>query len=148
MALLDFIKDRGAQTLAAEPQSQQQQPETAKQMYTRQAAQEQAAAKPSELVRPDQQARLAEAQGLYNKGTQEMTQSAPAATPAPQEGTANPQPMRQQMMGQERAAPDLSPTSAQASARAQDVEGQSGPANAPAQSQQRTIARPEPSWER
>ena len=145
MAFLDFISNRDGQQPVAEQPSQKQ-PETAKQMYTRQ-AEEQAAAKPSELVTRGQQERLAEAQALYSKGTQEPPSPTPPPAPAPAGGTANPQPMQQQMMGQETVAPDLSPTSAQASARAQDVEGPSAPASTPAKSQQ-TVARPTPSWER
>jgi len=144
MALLDFIKNRNQPS--AEPAEQPKQ-ETAKQMYTRQATEEQTAAKPAEYVRPDQQGRLAEAQALYSKGAQEVPQTTPSATPAP-EGTANPQPMKQQLSGQETVAPDLSPTSAQASARAQDVEGPTAPASTPAKSQQQTVARSAPSWER
>jgi hypothetical protein len=146
MALLDFIRNRDGQQQTAEPQSQQQ-PETAKQMYSREATVDQAA-KPSDLVRSDQQARLAQAQALFSKGTQDTPQKTPAPTSAPEEGATSPQPMRQAMTGQETVAPELSPTSAQASARAQDVEAPSAPASTPAKSQQQTIARTTPSWER
>lgn len=146
MAFLDFIKNRGSQSPAAEPQSQSQ-PETAKQMYTRQAAEEQTAPKPSEMVRPGQEAKVAEAQALFNKATQEPQSPTPTPTPAP-EGTANPQPMQQQGIGQERIAPEMSPTSSLASARAQEADGPSAPSPTPAKSQQQTVARPTPSWER
>ena len=146
MKLLDFIKNRGVQTQAGEPQSQQQ-PETAKQMSTRMAAEEQAAPKPSELVRPDQQQRVAEAQALYAKATQEPTSPTPPPSPAPA-GATNPQPMQQQGVADDKVAPQMTPTSGLASSRAQDVEGPSAPASTPAKSQQQTIARPAPSWER
>lgn len=146
MALLDFIRNREGQRPAGEQLSPQQ-PETAKQMYTRQAGAEQAAAKPSDLVRADQQARLAEAQSLYEKGTQGTPSATPSPTSAPA-GAENPQPMQQQGVGQERVAPEMSPTSGLASSRAQDVDGSSAPASIPAKSQQQTIARPAPSWER
>jgi len=147
MAFLDFIKNRDRQQPAGEQQTQQ--PETAKQMYARQAGEEQATPKPSELVRPEQQAKVAEAQALFSKATQEPPSPTPPPSPAPV-GAANPQPMKQQMMGQERIAPDMSPTSAQASARAEDVERPSAPAPAPTpeKSQHQTMARPTPSWER
>jgi len=145
MSLLDFIKNRGAQTQAAEAPSQRQ-TETAKQMSTREAA-EHVPAKPSELVRPDQQARMAEAQALYSKGTQEAPSSTPVPTPAP-EGATNPQPMQQQGIGQDKVAPEMTPTSSIASARAQDVEGPSAPASTPTRSQQQTTVRSAPSWER
>ena len=108
MALLDFIRNRDGQQQTAEPQSQQQ-PETAKQMYSREAAVDQSA-KPSDLVRSDQQARLAQAQDLFSKGTQESPSAAPLPAPAPEGGATSPQPMRQPMMGQEAVAPELSPT--------------------------------------
>lgn len=143
MALLDFIRNRDSQRSAGE----QQKTEVSQDISSK-PTQEQTAAKPTEYVRPDQHARLAEAQALYSKGSQDAAQTTPAPTPAPQEGATNPQPMRQQMTGQETVAPELSPTSAQASARAQDVEGPSAPAPTPAKSQQQTVARPTPSWER
>jgi len=148
MAFLDFIKNRDGQRSAGEQSSQQQQPETAKQMYARQATEEQGTPRFSELVQPRQQERLAEAQALYNKGTQEPPAPALPPAPTPAGGAANPQPMQQPMMGQETVAPDMSPTSAQASARSQDVEGPSTSAPAPAKSQQQTMARLAPSWER
>jgi len=138
MAFLDFIKNRGSQAPAAESQPQ---PETAKQMYTRQAAEEQAAPRPSEMVRPGQQAKAAEAQALFDKATQAPQSPTPPPTPAP-EGAANPQPMQQQGIGQERAAPEMSPTSSLASARAQEVDGPSAPSPTPAKSQQQTVVRP------
>ena len=147
MAFLDFIKNRDGQRPIAEQQSQQQKPDVS-QDVTAKVAQEQSAPRPSELVRPGQQARLAEAQALYSKGTQEMPQPTSAPAPAPEGGATNPQPMRQPMTGQERVAPDMSPTSAQASARAEDVERSSAPTHTPARSQQQTVARPAPSWER
>ena len=144
MALLDFIKNRGSQSPAAEPQSQ---PETAKQMYTRQAAEEQAAPRPSDMVRPGQEAKVAEAQALFDKVAQQPQSPTPPPTPAP-EGAANPQPMQQQGIGQERVAPEMSPTSSLASARAQEVQGPSSPSPTLAKSQQQTVSRPAPSWER
>lgn len=147
MAFLDFVTNREGQRPVVEQQSQQQKPDVSQNLDAK-ASQEQTAAKPTEYVRPDQQARLAEAQALYSKGTQDMSQTTPAPTSAPEEGTTNPQPMQQKMMGQETVAPDMSPTSAQASARAQDVEGPSAPSQTPVKSQQQTVARPTPSWER
>jgi hypothetical protein len=143
MALLDFIKNRNQPSAE---QTEQPRQESAKQMYARQAGEEQAA-KPSEMVRPAQEAKVAEAQALFNKATQEPPSQTPPPTPAP-EGTANPQPMQQQGIGQERAAPEMSPTSSIASARAQEVDGPSAPSSTPAKSQQETVARPTPSWER
>lgn len=147
MAFLDFIRNRDGQQPAGEQQLHQQKPEVSRDTSAT-VSREQAAAKPTEYVRPDQHDRLAEAQALYSKGTQEVPPSTPPPTPAPEGGAANPQPMRQPMMGQEAVAPEMSPTSAQASARAQDVEGPSARAPTPAKTQQQTVARPAPSWER
>jgi hypothetical protein len=145
MGFLDFIKNRGQQPAAEQQSQQQQKPEVSQDISTK-ASQEQAT-KPTEYVRPEQQGRLAEAQVLYTKGTQEASQPTPPPTPAP-EGATNPQPMRQAMSGQDAVAPDMSPTSAQHGARAEEVEGPSAPSATPAQSQQRTLPRPTPSWER
>jgi hypothetical protein len=142
MAFHDFIRNREVQQPAGEQHTQQQREISRDDSAT--ASREQAAAKPVEYVRPDQHARLAEAQALYSKGTQELPSTTPPPTPTP-EGAANPQPMKQPMMGQETVAPDMSPTSAQASARAQDVEGPSAPAPTSAKSQHQASARPVPS---
>jgi hypothetical protein len=99
------------------------------------------------MVRPGQQAKAAEAQALFDKATQAPQSPTPPPTPTP-EGTANPQPMQQQGIGQERDAPEMSPTSSLASARAQEVDGASAPSSTPAKSQQQTVARPAHSMER
>jgi hypothetical protein len=147
MAFLDFIKNRGGQGQAVEQQSQQQKPDVSQDISAK-AAPDNSAAKPTDYVRPEQQARLAEAQALYSKGTQQPEQMTSAPGPMPAEGATDPQPMRQNMMSQDKAAPDLSPTSAQAGTRALEVDGPSAPTPTPAKSQQQTIARPSPSWER
>src|ERR1700722_712794 len=147
MAFIDWIKNRGGQQPAVKQQSRQQQKPEVSQDLSAKPSQEQTA-RPADLVRPEQQSRLAEAQALYRKGTKEISQTTSAPTPAPEGGTTNPQPMRQAMSGQEKVAPDMSPTSAQRSARSEEVEGPSAPAQTPSQSQRQTIARPAPSWER
>ena len=154
MGFLDFIRNRQGQRPAAEPQSQQQKPETAKEMYTRQASQETPAAKPlNQQISPEQMARVDAVKADLQKATQQPGPETPPTTPTPS-GAANPQPMQQNMMNQDNAAPDLSPTSAQAGSRAMDQEapassGQSQP-QAQEQSQERpkTFPRRPPSWER
>jgi len=146
MALLDFIKNRGGQSQAAEQQSQPQ-TETAKQMYTREAAEEKVNAKaPDHGMTSEQRAIMSDVQAKLQSQSAQPSQ-APTPTPAP-EGAANPQPMQQQGIADDRAAPEMSPTSGLASSRAQDVEGPSAPTSMPTKSQQQTIARPAPSWER
>jgi hypothetical protein len=147
MSLLDFIKNRGAQAQATEPQSQQQQaPENAKQFYTRQDAEARANAKaPDHGITTEQRAVVADVQttmGVKSEGPEPT----PPPTPAPG-GAANPQPMQQQGIADGIAAPQMSPTSGLASSRAHDVEEPSAPASTPTKSQQ-TTARPTPSWER
>jgi hypothetical protein len=118
MAFLDFIKNRN-QTVSA-PANEQggPGPETAKQSYTREAAQEKLAATPVTSMRPED---LAEARALGSKiqpttppgpTTPSPVSSSPAD--APTGTTDNQQPMKQVAMGQDKTAPDLSPSSAQA----------------------------------
>jgi hypothetical protein len=146
MAFLDFIKNRQqpSQETSAAPK-----PETAKEMYTRQAEQDRGSVKPVESMAPDQQARVEAVKSNLQKASLHVGTEAPA-TSAP-DATANPQPMRQNMMSQENAAPDMSPTSAQAGGRAVDVEGPSAPSATPSKSQSQapqTVERRPPSWER
>jgi hypothetical protein len=153
MALLDFIKNRGGQNSAPEQQSQQQQPETAKQMYTRQAAEEPAKAKPIAQIPPDQKARVESVKSDLQKATQVQGQSSEAPITAPQDSATSPQPMAQKSMGQDNVAPALSPTSAKDGVRPSD-DKQNAPSETlsrseeSAQPSRQTIARRPPSWER
>ena len=117
MAFLDFIKNRQEQRPVGEQQSQQQQPETAKQMYSREAAQEKATAPSVRNLSPEQ---LAEARDIGSKlqptTSPDPTNPSPsssAPTEAPSGAPDNQQPMKQLSMSQEKGAPDLSPSSAQ-----------------------------------
>lgn len=145
MALLDFIKNRHSQQAAAEQQSQQQHPETAKQMYSREAGEEKTAAKPVRQISNEQMARVDKVGTDLQKAMQVRgTENVPST---PTEGTDNAQPMRQPMMNQDKAAPALSPTSAQAGTHATEQES-TAPSQDKSQSRSRTIARTMPSWER
>jgi hypothetical protein len=148
MSLLDFIKNRQTQQPAAEQQSQQQQPETAKQMYGREAVEEKAAAKPISQISNEQMARVDKVGADLQKSFQ--TPGAESAPSSPTDGTDSAQPMRQPMMNQDNAAPALSPTSAQAGMTATEQESTSPSQDSQAKSQSRpqTIARTTPSWER
>jgi hypothetical protein len=154
MALLDFIKNRQGQSPTAEQQSQQQKPETAKEMYTRQATQERADQKPVQQIPEADKSQAKELGARLDKATQHIQQSAPALTPAPADSTGSPQPMAQKMMNQDTAAPALSPTSAQSGTREsqQEAPAPSGESQTKAQGQSQdraqTIARTRPSWER
>jgi hypothetical protein len=135
MAFLDFIRNREGQRPAGEQQSQQEQPETAKQMYTRQAAEEQANAKPVDRdMKPEQRAVMSDVQTKMRSSAEQPSETA-APSSAPADATANPQPMRQNMMNQDKAAPESSPTSAQSGATVKEVEGPSAPAETPSKTQ-------------
>lgn len=144
MAFLSFIKDRQGQQPAAE----QQKPETAKQMYTRQASEEKTAAKPIRQISDEQKARVDKVGADLQKSIRTSDMENPPSIPT--DGTDNAQPMRQPMMNQGKAAPSLSPTSAQAGTLAAEKESASPSLDSQAKSQSRpqTIARTTPSWER
>src|ERR1017187_10863634 len=78
MAFLDFMKNRNAsqqQSVANKPQDQK--PETAKEMHTRQAAHEKAAERP---ITPEIKAQADRAMATINKASQHLQpQPAPAA---------------------------------------------------------------------
>jgi hypothetical protein len=150
MAFLDFIKNRQAQQQSvAQPK-----PETAREMYSRQAEQVRTTQKPVQQMSDAEKMRAREAGARLDKATQHLRQSAPAQTLTPSDSASGPEPMRQNMTGQEREAPALSPTTAQLGQTANEKgvpeHSQEERTNAPAKTQNRpqTIARTRPSWER
>jgi hypothetical protein len=153
MAILDFIKNRQAQQQSKE-QVAQPKPETARDMYARQGEQERTSSRPMDQMPPQQQAKVEEVKAEMQKATQHLDHQAPANAPAPADGTASPQPMRQNMMAQDKEAPAQSPTSAQLgqaanekSASAPSREGQSQTRES-SQQRAKTTARTSPSRER
>jgi hypothetical protein len=137
MGLIDWIKNRGQQS--SEQPSQQQQPEVSQDNSARSSSEKTVSQLP-ENVRSEARdlgARL-------DQATRNIQSDAPASPQAPADATDNQQPMRQNMMSQENAAPALSPTSAQDGVPMKDVEGPEAPAATP----RPTIARTTPSWER
>jgi hypothetical protein len=147
MGLLDFIKNRQSQQ---QPATAQPKPETAKEMYTREASQEQVAAKPLDRIPSDQMAKVDGIKADLQRATQGGSPGAPSVSPTQADATANPQPMAQMSMNQDTAAPALSPTSAQAGARMHEQDSPASADPKPEKSQDRaqTIARRPPSWER
>jgi len=150
MAFLDFIRNR--QEHSAEQSSQTQKPETAREMYARQAEQGGAGERTvGELPEADK-AQAREIGARLDKATQQLREDRVTPSPVP-ENAGSPEPMRQNMMGQDNAAPDLSPTSAQRGSVGHEQEA-SAPSREESQSpardsqQPQTIARPAPSWER
>ena len=154
MAFLDFIKNRQTEQRSAGQPSQQQKPETAKEMYAQQAAQEKTAPKALDQMAPEQWAKVEDIKAKMKQATQYLRQNEQPASPDRADGATGPQPMAQKMTSQDKAAPALSPTSAQAGTRAteQEAPGPSGESQAKAQEKSQgrpqTIARRPPSWER
>jgi hypothetical protein len=152
MAFLDFVKSR--QQSQSPEQSQPSKPETAKEMYSREASQSTASAKSMQQMPPEQQAKVTEISGKLQQATQHMGQHTETPSAAPQDSASSPQPMAQKMTSQDKAAPNLSPTSMQAGTRSteQDApassESSSRTESKSAQQTQKTMARTPPSWER
>ena len=145
--MLDFIKNRNSQQQSAAPPAQ---PETAKQMYTREAVQEKTAAKPLDRIPAEQQQKVEGIKADLQRATQHMGRDVPSASPTPTDATANPQPMAQMSMNQEKTAAPLSPTTAQAGvrARARESSRTAAPRQEKPQDRAQTMARRPPSWER
>lgn len=138
MALLDFIKNRNAQTQQpAAENTQAQKPETAKQMYTRQASEVKVAQRP---ITPEIKAQADRATAAMEKATQhQQAHSAPAP-----EGSSNTAHLQNQNQ-QDKTQAALSPTD-DAKGKTAGQEKQPKPEKAPERPQ--TIARRPPSWER
>jgi hypothetical protein len=143
MAFLDWVKNRGEQ------QSQQQEKtEISQDVSTRQPSQNLSAKEAVTRLPENIRSEAQQLGGRINRVAENSQADGPAFPQAPADATSNQQPMRQGMSGQDKVAPDMSPTSAQRGVRAEEVEGPSAPAQTPAQSPQRTLPRPTPSWER
>jgi hypothetical protein len=154
MAFLDFIKNRQAQPESAAQPSQQQKPETARQMYTQQAGQERAAQKSVQHIPEADKSEARDWGARLDKATQHIQHNGGAPAPAPADSTGSPEPMRQNMVAQNKSAPALSPTSAQLgqtanekSAAQPSAENSKAPEKSAGQERQ-TMARRPPSWER
>jgi hypothetical protein len=140
MALLDFIKNRNdAKQQAVAKTSQAQKPETAKEMYTRQARQESAVQRP---ITPEIKAQADRALATINRASQHL-QSQPS--PGASEGGTNGAQLQNQNH-QDKAQQALSPTdAATGKTAAQDKE--KVPEKPPSRNPQ-TVPRRAPSWER
>ena len=113
MAFLDFIKNRQEQQPVGEQQSQQQQPETAKQMYSREAVEAKAAEKPVAQIPESDKASARDIGSRVEQYSQDRAGNAFTGAPAPADSSAAPQAMRQDANGQDKSAPALSPTDGQ-----------------------------------
>jgi hypothetical protein len=140
-SFLDFIKNRGSERTASEQHSQQQ-PETAKQMHTREAIEEKANRVP---VTADLQSQAEKIGGEVRKTTQPVQESAPPAPDAPADQGSNSAHLQKQDH-QDKTQKPLSPTD-DASGKTAVQEKAPTEEKSPDRTQ-KTIARPTPSWER
>ena len=139
MSFVDFIRNRAANQQAAAKDAQQPKPDTAKQVEEK--------AKPLDRMPPEQQAKVEEIKARLQKATQHIDKSPAAPAPAPADGADSREAMRQKMTGQEKAAPALSPTSAQAGQPASETHSPS-PTRQTVTKAPPTVPRRPPSWER
>jgi hypothetical protein len=142
MRFLDFIKNREDQSTATEQQSQQQQPETAKQMYTREAIEDKAN---RVAPTPDQEKRAQQIGDEMRKTTPLAPEASPAPPAAPEDQGSNSAQLQNQS-NQDKTQESLSPTD---STTGKTAVPEKAPApETTAEPTQKTIARPAPSWER
>jgi len=148
MALLDFIKNRQASEktpAAGTPQQQRSdstKPQTAKEMYTREAANEKTSRNPVERMPEDQRAKAQEIGARLDNATNHLNQNAQTPSPAPADSASSPEASRQNMTNQDKAAPDLSPTSMQAGSTGHEAHSPAHSNDAPADSRQNDIQSP------
>jgi hypothetical protein len=154
MAFLDFIKNRMANGQQADaPKPQQAKPETAKQMHTREAAQP-TAQKPMNQMPPEQLQKVSEIRARLEMATQHAGPESPTRQASPTDAPVTQEAMRQNMTGQDKTAPAMSPTNAHSGMTSVESGASLRPAPTPkvpqksTQKPQQTIARPRPSWER
>ena len=141
MDLLGFIRDRAGKQQPSTAESTQQKPETAKEMYSRQAVEEKA----NRIApTPDQEARAQKIGEELRKATQHMEQPSKASTNAPAEGGGNAA-QRQNQNHQAKAQESLSPTD---DASGKTAGQEKSPVQEKAPERAQTIARRPPSWER
>lgn len=155
MGFTDWIRNRQANRQQSVAQNtQEQKPETAKQMYNREAAQEEANRKPIEpqISEPHKVETRAAAELFDKVVRQPQGQGAPAQTPIPSDASGSPEAVRQKATNQDKSAAALSPTSAQKGTpetEKQTPAPSTTPSKQPDSSPQRpqTLPRTRPSWE-
>jgi hypothetical protein len=142
MAFLDFVRNRQeSQQQSVAQTSREQKPETAKEMYTRQDAQEKTAA--SKPITPEIKAQADRAMATMNKASEHV--QSPAKRTAPETGSA-PQAQLQNQSRQDETQEALSPTDG-ASGKTALQDKEKAPEKAPQRAPQ-TMPRRPPSWER
>jgi len=154
MGFLGWIKNRSSQNHQPDSnRAPEPRPENAKRMYARQDGQERANLTPMDRMPPDQRAQVDAIKAKLEKATRHIDTNAPAPLPAAGESGGGHTAERQNMAGQEKTAPALSPTSAQAGKTPNEnapVPSTEPPAKTQdkAVSRPQTVPRPRPSWER
>jgi|SRR5579871_2817801 len=150
MAFLDFLKRGQGRQQAAAPKPQ---PETAKQMYTREAAQPPAQNNMNQIS-PERFRQVDEIRARLEKATQHVGQESAVRQASPADAPVSQEAMRQNMARQDQTAPAMSPTSAQSGMTSVESGASVRPSPTPkvqqknVQSRPQTIARRPPSWER
>jgi hypothetical protein len=139
MSLLDFIKNRRSQQ---ESTDQQPKPETAKEMYTREAIEENAN---RVGATPDQEKRAQQIGEEMRTATQSSPRLTTAPPDAPTDQSGNTAHLQNQS-NQDKAQEALSPTDGFAGKTA--LQETSVAQETTNERKQNTIARPAPSWER
>jgi hypothetical protein len=154
MPFLDFIRNRNASRQQQVAQNtQERKPETARQMYARQGAQETAKLTPLDRLPAEQKAKVDAIKATLEKATQHIGQSVGTPSVSAPDTAGDREAMRQKMAAQDKAAPALTPTGMEAGRTAHDQSRT--PANAPtpkapekASPRPQTVPRPRPSWQR
>jgi hypothetical protein len=145
MAFLDFIKNRDVQRPAAEQQSQQQKPDHAREHFARRDAQDKAALKPLDGLPAQPKAELDEVKARMEKASQHLHQDVSAPVVAPQDSASSPEAARQNMSNQEKATPELSPTSMQAGTTVSEKDAPAVTNEAPVKEEPKPTPTPDPS---
>jgi hypothetical protein len=122
----------------------QPQAENPKQMFTRQAAEEGRNVRPFDQMTPEQKAKVEAIKERLEKVISPSPDGDPPKSPGG--GAAVPQAVRQNMSGQENAAPALSPTGTHKGQPGTETKPKAQPEK-PAE-RPKTVPRPAPSWER
>ena len=149
MGFLGWITKRNGpsqQTVAEKTQG----PERAKEMYDRQAGLEKANLTPMDRMPPDQQAKVDKIKAALEKATRHIDSSAHVHAAAPVDGNGSREATRQNMTGQEKTAPALSPTSTQTGQPATEKtpSKQATTTKAEERGRAQSMPRTRPSWER
>jgi len=155
MGVRDWFSGTATQEQPSAQNPPRNEPATAKELYRQQAAQAGGDDKAMQRMPPAQQAKVEAIREKLQKATQYREPNTPAMAPTSADSPTSNEPMRQNMVSQDKAAPALSPTSAQAGKTAPDKSVATATKETPAKTQEKpvprapqTVGRRPPSWER